>query len=281
MENRASMKKELGHFLAELEQISRKGRTDFNFALARERISRWKTRLSQYICHNVSSQESVRLNRKKAVMIARDPYTSFIETIQRYEAYIKALVEDTEKPADGSGQTPVKIKKKRKGTSKRTGPITDKSIFVVHGRDKGPKYEVTRFLEQLGLKPIILHEQASRGLTIIEKFETHSDVLYAVILLTADDVGKLDSEHVELRHRARQNVVFELGFFIGKLGRDRVCALLEDDVERPSDIEGIVYIPLDVSEGWKLPLAKELKAAGVKLDVDRVIDNINPGKDNR
>lgn len=152
----------------------------------------------------------------------------------------------------------------------RTGPFS-RRVFVVHGRDEGKREAVARFLTQLNMEPIILHEQPSKGQTLIEKIEHNSDVGFAVVLLTADDLGCLKGNINDLKPRARQNVVFELGYFFGLLGRKRVCALYESGVERPSDIEGVVYIPLDDHGGWKTTLAKELKAAGFEIDAARLL----------
>ena len=139
----------------------------------------------------------------------------------------------------------------------------------VHGRDDAAKLAVARYLEKLELHPIILHEQADRGRTIIQKFEDHSDVGFAVVLLTPDDDGALHGD--PLRQRARQNVVFELGYFRGKLGRERVCALKADGVEEPSDLHGVLYVPLDARGAWKLTLARELKAANIDVDLNNAL----------
>ena len=112
-----------------------------------------------------------------------------------------------------------------------------------------------------------MHEQPNRGATIIEKFETHSDVAFAVALLTGDDEGRTLGG--VLKKRARQNVLFEFGFFIGKLGRHRVCALVDDGVEIPSDYQGVIYIPADSGGKWKMELVRELKAAGLEVDANR------------
>ena len=126
------------------------------------------------------------------------------------------------------------------------------------------KLEVARFVEHLKLDPIILHEQADRGQTIIEKFETNSsDVNFAIVLLTADDEGKANVE-ADYKKRARQNVIFEMGYFVGKLSRSHVFLLLDDGVEKPSDLDGIVYTPLKGE--WKTKLFKELQACGYKVD---------------
>lgn len=145
-------------------------------------------------------------------------------------------------------------------------------IFVVHGHNELIRESVARFLEHLSLKPIILHEQANRGRTILEKFIDHSDVAFSVVLLTADDVGgKPPGNKKDLLPRARQNVIFELGFFIAKLGRNNVCALYEDGVEIPTDYQGVIFIKIDPNNAWRLALAKELKESGLSVDLNKAI----------
>lgn len=145
-----------------------------------------------------------------------------------------------------------------------------KKVFIVHGHDNELKETVARFLEKIGLEPIILHEQVNGGLTVIEKFEANSDVQFAVVLMTPDDIGNKKDNSDNLNARARQNVILELGYFMGKLGRDRVCALIKGNVERPSDYDGVVYIAVDKSNGWKLLLAKELKEAKLSFDGNKI-----------
>ena len=142
-------------------------------------------------------------------------------------------------------------------------------IFIVHGRNHGIKETVARFIHKLELNPIILHEQPNLGRTLIEKFTDYSNVGFAIVILTGDDLGKAIDES-DLQNRARQNVIFELGYFIGKLGRAKVCALYEEGVELPSDYEGIVYIPLDSAEKWRFELVKELKASGYGIDANKI-----------
>lgn len=139
-----------------------------------------------------------------------------------------------------------------------------KKVFVVHGHDKSAYLELARLLEQWGLQPIILHEKPEGGRTIIEKFEDHaSEAGYAFILLTPDDVGGKDGD--SLKPRARQNVIFELGFFIGKLGHERVC-VLNKGVEFPSDIHGFAYVEFNKSvEECYAKIRRELVNAGYSL----------------
>jgi len=151
---------------------------------------------------------------------------------------------------------------------KEKQPKMDKSkVFIVHGHNDTVKLEVARTLEKLKLTPVILHEKANNGKTIIEKFEKFSDVSFAVILLTADDLGN-SKDVKELNKRARQNVIFELGYFIGKLGRENVMTLKEDGVEVPNDISGVVYTSYDQQGSWKYELGKELKSVGFKIDMN-------------
>jgi len=142
-------------------------------------------------------------------------------------------------------------------------------VFVVHGHDGAPKAEVARFIEKLGFEAIILHERPNKGRALITKFrEEAAGVGFAVVLMTPDDLGKAGNA-AELNARARQNVVFELGFFIGKIGPERVAALVKGNIELPSDFDGVVYISLD-NDDWKTKLGTELKVAGYKIDWNKV-----------
>lgn len=115
----------------------------------------------------------------------------------------------------------------------------------MHGHDPGAKYAVARFVEKIGLEAIILHEQASSGNTIIEKIEANSNVGFGIVLYTPCDLGASQEEKELLKPRARQNVVFEHGYLMGKIGRENVCALVKGDIEKPTDIAGVVYISMD------------------------------------
>ena len=142
---------------------------------------------------------------------------------------------------------------------------------MIHGHDAGTKETVARFIAQLGLEPVILHEQANQGRTIIEKFEDHSDVGYAIALITPDDTGSSVKEPENVRQRARQNVIFEFGYFLGKLGRKNVAGLVKGDIEAPSDYSGVLYIPIDESGAWRFLLIKELKSVGYEVDANKAI----------
>ena len=145
-------------------------------------------------------------------------------------------------------------------------------VFLVHGHNELAIHETARFLEKFDLDVIILREQPNSGRTIIEKFVDFSDVGFSVVLLTGDDRGGAQkTPYDKQKKRARQNVILELGFFLGKLGRKRVCALYEEGVEIPSDYDGVIFVPLDKNGAWHLSLAKELKAAGLSIDLNKAI----------
>lgn len=143
-------------------------------------------------------------------------------------------------------------------------------VFIVHGHDESAKIKAARFIEQLDFKAVILHEQVSSGRTIIEKIEQYSDVGFAVVLYTPDDTGNQKGQSEQLNLRARQNVVFEHGYLIGKLGRPRVTALVDGDLELPNDISGVVYTKMDEAGGWRLTLAQELRQAGYDVDMNKL-----------
>ena len=153
-------------------------------------------------------------------------------------------------------------------------PTDEKKVFIVHGRDQGTLNIVARFLGDLELESVILQEQPNQGLTIIQKFENYAQVGFAVVLFTPDDIGAVRSNSDTPQFRARQNVIFELGYLIRHLGRDRVSVLYkgdEGDIEIPSDYSGVLYIPLDDAEGWKMKLIREMTSAGLEIDANRAL----------
>ncbi|PTR02197.1 putative nucleotide-binding protein with TIR-like domain [Nitrosomonas nitrosa] len=142
------------------------------------------------------------------------------------------------------------------------------NVFVVHGHDEQAKESTARFIEKLGLNAVILHEQANEGQTIIEKLEKHTNAAYAVVLFTPDDIGASASSPESFQPRARQNVLVELGYMAAKIGRNRVCVLRKGKVEAPSDFLGVLCIDIDAAGAWRLKLTKELKVAGLKVDLN-------------
>lgn len=160
--------------------------------------------------------------------------------------------------------------KSRRARGKIEEPSDFERVFIVHGHDDGPREMVARFLTNIELEPVILHEQPNRGMTIPEKLIAYGSVGFAVVLLTPDDVGRA-KEEPEDKPRARQNVILELGYFVGRLGRERVCALLKGEIDIPSDYLNVAYTELDKGGGWRQELARELQAAGYVIDWNKVM----------
>lgn len=181
-------------------------------------------------------------------------------TIKRLEELIESLEERREDlKAEQQGTPPL---------ARSTLTLDSRRVFVVHGRDEAAKEQVRTLLSKLALEPVILGEQPSQGQTVIEKFEGNADVDFAVVLFTPDDTGGLADSSNEPRPRARQNVIFELGFFVGKLGRKKVCVLHKGGVEIMSDYHGIVYVDMDDAGAWQLQLAKEIGSVGINVDMN-------------
>lgn len=197
--------------------------------------------------------------KNKSSIIFNLPSSIFIKQLFFDESFSKDITEEMLKKYNSDFQTNKSIEK---------NIFLNKKIFIVHGRDNEFKLEVTRFIEKLNLIPVILHEQDNGGDTLIEKIERCSqEINFAVILYTACDKGSKKEEE-NYNFRARQNVVFEHGYFIAKYGRKNVAAILKENIEIPSDISGIVYINYD---NWRLDLAKELKTAGFEVDLNKAI----------
>ncbi|GAB6168814.1 hypothetical protein JCM1393_12740 [Clostridium carnis] len=144
-------------------------------------------------------------------------------------------------------------------------------IFIVHGHDELALEQVIGFIKDIKLEPIVLKNQASLGNTIIEKIEEYSDVGFAIVLYTPCDIGASIIDKDNMKNRARQNVVFEHGYLIGKLGRKNVCALVKGDIEKPNDISGLVYIEFDNQKAWRFNIARDMKKLGYDIDLNNLI----------
>ncbi|MGF2881126.1 nucleotide-binding protein [Acinetobacter johnsonii] len=178
-------------------------------------------------------------------------------------AFLKSLIKDIE--ANDFLNSPSLTNE-----NKQSHKSLERKAFIVHGHNEATKERTARFLQKLGFSAVILHEQANGGKTIIEKLEHFTDVGFGIVLYTPDDVGEAVANKDQLRARARQNVVFEHGLLIGKLGRERVLSLVADHkVELPGDISGIVYLS---DNGWEFQIAKEIHALGYEIDLNALFD---------
>ena len=225
------------------------------------RFQAWKTKAERYLAYKYG-KESIEYQRfigtrfTLGAYSSRTPHSAFIEACQRglktcqvtFQAYLDEMLEDdlSEAPAKS--------------------PASFSKVFIVHGHDSALRESVARIIEKQDIEAIILSEQANKGRTIIEKFEDYGDVSGAICLFTADDVGKAKGKADEMP-RARQNVVFETGYFMGKLGRDHIVLLADKGVEMPSDLSGVVHTNTDK---WTVALLQELKAMGYAVDFNKL-----------
>ena len=213
----------------------------------------WNNSLIRFAEKNYGINSTTTLNFKNrhyslSIYTPGTPVSSFINAYKKKMAItVKELEILLEEEIEDTINEPITLENNKS--------INSKKVFIVHGRDNSKKYELFEFLYEQGLEPIILHEQVNSGQTIIEKIEKNSDVACAIILLTPDDEGKLRDSNLPLKTRARQNVIFEAGYFMGKLGRNRTI-ILSGVEETMSDIDGIVYIDIN---NYKSALLKELK----------------------
>lgn len=239
-----------------------------------ERFSSWRKKFTKFLEDNLPG-ESSRLNAKLHHLFfsvgagESDAQRFWREDGEITASFIDSLIVDIQ-----AGEYEVITKKNEdKEESEQTSKehSTNKyRVFIVHGHDELAKIQTARFIEKLGFEAIILHEQASRGKTIIEKIEAYTNVGFAIVLYTPDDKGntKAEADKDQLNDRARQNVVFEHGYLMAKLGRDRVVPLMSGRVELPGDISGVVYVS---DTDWQIDIAKEMKSAGYPVDFNKLV----------
>jgi predicted nucleotide-binding protein len=155
-------------------------------------------------------------------------------------------------------------------SSQASSNLDTSQVFIVHGHDEEALEKTARFIEKLGFTAIILREQPSSSKTIIEKIEEYSNVGFGIVLYTPCDTGAKKEAVLTYKDRARQNVVFEHGYLIGKISRSNVCALVKGDVEKPNDISGVVYVSMDMANAWQMRIARELSQAGYSVDMNKL-----------
>lgn len=242
--------KRLVHYLDEAETLS-----------SPAFINRWSLRVAVFLREAMGDVAAVRFES-----LSSDDAWNELALRRGHLEGLLVKFEEEQSSQVSSGSTLVAIDELASAASTR-------AIFLVHGHDGEAKETVARFLEKLELDPIILHEQPNQGRTLIEKFETSSrGVAFAVVLLTPDDVGSAATASLDLHSRARQNVILELGYFLGRLGRTRVCALYRCGVELPSDFQGVVYIEFDSAGAWRTKLAQEFVEAKLPIKLEGLIN---------
>jgi len=212
----------------------------------------WKNRTESFV-HRLN--DSFYLNKLQALIKSFEEEHFNPSCLKDILGLLKSLREDIDiqsMPHDNTIQT------------------NSKKVFIVHGHSELHISQTESFLQRLGFEPVILRDQPSQGQTIIEKLESYTDVTFAIVLYTSCDKGGKNEDNANMKPRARQNVVFEHGYLNARLGRNRVCALVEEGVEIPSDLDGVVYICIDKKNFWKYEVAKEMKASGLDVDLNRL-----------
>jgi len=238
-----------------------------------ERFSSWRKKFTKFLDEHLPG-ESTRFNTKLHHLVfsirhgESDAERFWREDGENAASFIDSLIVDVqagEYEVGTRANTIGEIKQMSKEHARKCN-----RVFIVHGHDELLKTQAARFVEKLGFDAVILHEQASRGKTIIEKIEAYTDVDFAIVLYTADDKGnkKPEADAGQLNERARQNVIFEHGYLIARLGRDKVVPLVSGCIELPSDISGIVYVS---DKDWQINIAKEMKGVGYLVDFNRLI----------
>ena len=237
-----------------------------------DRFATWKRKFIQFLNDNLSGEEAKFNNKLIRIGMVfhrgeSDAQYFWREYGDSVVSYIDSLMLDIE---NDEYDFPVNELEKKEIAVK--AEIDFESVFIVHGHAEAEKERTARFVEKLGFKAVILHEQPNKSMTIIEKLEKHTNVGFAIVLYTPDDLGnsKVKAEGVDAKFnpRARQNVVLEHGFLMGKIGRDKVVPLVVGDIELPNDISGMVYIS---DKDWQLDIAKEMKAAGFNIDFNKLM----------
>jgi len=240
-------------------------------SFGRERFSAWRNQFSKFldqILPGTSSKLNAKLQRS-VFFVGRgesDVSVFLRDDGESCLAFIDSLRLDIENDEFDFSPPPQVIQ----APISHKPSLQNKRVFIVHGHDDLLKTKTARFIEKLGFEAVILHEQASKGMTIIEKIEANTEVGFAIILYTGDDRGNTEASAAngELNLRARQNVVFEHGYLVAKLTRSHVVPLVSGRVELPSDISGIVYVD---DTNWQIEIAKEMKAAGYAIDFNKLV----------
>ena len=212
-----------------------------------------------------------RYRREIYISVVVRNLSAFHTEIDRYRKNVTAKINRLKEICGELELIPERISSSTSVSPPAQTPANSNEVFIVHGHDRAAKSEVARFVEKLGPEVTVLDEQPGGGQTIIEKFEAYaSNAGFAIVLLTPDDVGAAKDKRDNLNPRARQNVIFEMGYFVKGLGRGSVCAMSSEEVELPSDLAGVEYIRLDANGGWQRKLVREMREAGLTVDLEKV-----------
>jgi predicted nucleotide-binding protein len=253
---------QIDELLERIKDIYQRSSTErhIDYQTAEDGLRRWKDTAYKVLTPLLGEDEAGEIYSMRAGSSWGDLDGSLPEQFAMFVTYLINLKEEIQKYPHHLIATPQVAEGKLPGKN-----VQDKKVFIVHGHGH-MKDAVARAISAVGLEPVVLQEKPGVGRTLIEKFVKFADVEYAVVLLSPDDIGGKPGE--EQHDRARQNVVFELGYFVGKLGRGRVCMLYSQGVEIPSDLLGVEYVLFDDNSAWKYKLGQELKEVGFEIDLN-------------
>lgn len=235
------------------------------FSFGDERYEKWKNQVRKFLDENLPDEKlrfekSIKFYGLVSLPNETEEQDFWRNHGNRVKAYIDSLLLDIQ---NDEYEAPDINKTK---TKKESSVMNNKKIFIVHGRNEAIRDKVEAFVRRIGLEPVILCKEANRGQSILEKIISYSDVGFALVLYTGCDEGRLSGSEEVCKPRARQNVVFEHGYMIAHLSKDRVVALIEDNsIEIPGDYAGVVYISLSDSD-WETQVKRELHAAGIEYN---------------
>ena len=234
----------------------------------------WQVKAEKILtkCYGMKSRELYRFRNiifypRYAYATQSDEVNLCAEGLKEAKAYFEVYLEEIEDDCAENVSSDVSgISDEAKFVEEKVNSTRRKKVFIVHGHNDALKQEVARIIEKQGIEAVILSEQANQGKTIIEKIEEHSDVGAAICLFTGDDYGKAKDATSE-NLRARQNVVFEAGYFMGKLGRENVIIVADKNLELPSDMQGVVYTD---AGNWKTEVLQGLDKIGYAIDFNKL-----------
>jgi hypothetical protein len=228
-----------------------------------ERLRRWKDRTVALLREGVHPREADRLAaKKKGSIVMGKPLRNLVDEARMYAGFLTALDQELEQHPEGVLQ-PVLPAMTNAPAVEAPGPAPGPVVFIVHGHDEVNLLRLKELLrDRWQLEPLVLLREAGRGRTLIEKFEEEAQrAAFAFVLVTPDDlIATPEGEYAQ----ARPNVVFELGWFYGRLGRQRVCILFKEGAMIHSDLKGISRIQFQQSVTERIDeMERELVAAGI------------------
>jgi predicted nucleotide-binding protein len=252
----------LTQLMSELEKIVVRAKEELDFKMAGERLDRWKNRAVNEIREKISPIEAENLEKKrKGSFLIGQPLRNLVDEVDMYRGFLMALGEEINEHPMAISLSPEEKKGEQDVLPK--GTETTRNVFIVHGHDELNLLKLKDLLrERWHLIPIVMNKKAGKGRTLLEKFEEEAQAAsYAIALFTPDDVIDKGEESY---FQARPNTIFELGWFFGRLGRDKVCLLVKEGTETLTDLEGLSVIFFKETVEEKISeLEEEFRAAKI------------------